>query len=69
MIEGYGAGPSMIIQLEVFWDQQEEFTLQNGYHGLHLKETQGTTEGGLILPILFNFIVDNMVRNWLEMIV
>ena len=35
----------------------------------HSKATWGTTQGGLILPTLFNFIVVNVVRNWRELTV
>ena len=53
--------------LAVFWDQQEVVTRLNGYHGLHFKATQGTTQGGLVLPTPSNFIVNNEVNNWLAM--
>ena len=47
-LEGYYAAPHMFRLLEVFWDQNEVVTSQKGYHGPHLKETSGTTQGGLI---------------------
>ena len=59
-LEGYGSGPHMCSILEVFWNQQEVVTHQNSYHNQHFKETQGTNQGGLILPTLFNFIVNNV---------
>ena len=68
-LEGYGAGPRMCRILEVFWDQQEVVTHQNGYHVPHFKENWGTTQGGLISPTLFNLIVNNTVKNWLSMTV
>ena len=64
-LEGYGAGPHMCWILEVFCNQQEVVTHQNGYHNQHFKETQGTNQGGIILPTLFNLIVNNVVQNWL----
>ena len=64
-LEIYCAGPHMYRLLAVFWDQQEVFTHQNGYHGPHFKSTRGTTQDGIISPTLFNLIVDNMVQNWL----
>ena len=68
-LEGYGAGPCMCRILAVFWDHQEVFTRQSEYHGPHFKETWGTTQGGIILPTLFNFIIENVVTNWLAMTV
>ena len=55
--------------LAVFWDQHEVATRQNRYHLPHSKATEGTTQGGLILPTLFNLIVDNVVPNWLVLVV
>ena len=68
-LEGYGAGTHMCRLLEMFWYQQEVVTHQNGYHSPHFRETRGTTKDILIFPTLFNFIVTNVVRNWLAMMV
>ena len=68
-LEGYGAGTHMCRLLAVFCYQQEVATQQNRYHSPHFKTTRGTTQGGLILPTLFNQIVDNMVQRWLAMMV
>ena len=48
--------------LAVFWDQQEVVTCQNG-------SNYGTNQGGLISPTLFNLIVDNVLHNWLALLV
>ena len=66
-LEGNVSVPHMCRILAVFWYQQEVVTHQNGYHGPHFRATRGITQGGLILPTLFNFIFDNMVRNWLSL--
>ena len=55
--------------LAVFWDQHEVATRQNRYHLPHSKATGGNTQGGLILPNLFKLIVDNVVPNWLVLVV
>ena len=68
-LEGYGAGPHMCRLLAVSWEQQEVVIYQNRYHTLDFKENQGTTQGGLISLTLFNLIVDNVVRNWLSLVV
>ena len=62
-MESYDAGPCMFRLLEVFWDQKEVITRQNGYHGPHFKATQENTQGRIISPTLFNLIFDNVVRN------
>ena len=53
--------------LAVFGDHQEVINHQNGYHGTHFKETRGTTQGRLISPTLFYLIVNNVVSNWIAM--
>ena len=68
-LEGYGAGPHMCRLLETFWEHQEVFTHQNRYHGPQFRTTRGTTQGGPISSALFYFIVNNMVRNWLDLTV
>ena len=55
--------------LSVFWEQQYFVTCQNGYHGLHFKETRGTNQGGIALSTLFNLIVENVVSNWIALAV
>ena len=49
-LEGYVAGPHMCRLLAVFWDKQEVFTRQNGYHGLHFRAIREDDQGGLISP-------------------
>ena len=68
-LEGYNAGPHMRKLLEVFWYRQGFFTRQKGYHGPHFKENKGINQGRIILPTLFNLIVDNVVRKFLALMV
>ena len=51
----------------MFWEQHEVVTHQNGYQGPHFKTTRGITQGRLISPTLFKLIVDNLVCNWLAL--
>ena len=44
-------------------------TRHNEYHGIHFRATHGTTQGGLTYSTLFNFVVDNVVWNWLSVTV
>ena len=53
----------------MFWEKQEVFTHQSGYHGQHFKATMVTNKGELILSTLFIIIVDNVVRNWIALTV
>ena len=42
-LEGYGAGHRICKLMEMFWDQQELASGQNGYHGPALPATRGKT--------------------------
>ena len=68
-LDVHGAGPHMCSLLEKNWYQQGVVTRQNRYHKPQFNESRGTTQGGLILPTLFNLIVDNEVWNWLALAV
>ena len=59
----------MYMLLVVLWDKQEVVTRQKGYHVPHFRATRGTNQFGLVSPTLFNFIVNNVVRNWLAPVV
>ena len=62
-LEGYGAGPHMRGLLAEFWGWQGVLSRKNGYHSPHFQATRGTIQGGIILPTLFNIVVDNVVWN------
>ena len=61
-LEGYGAGPRLCELLATFWDHQKVLPQQNGYHGPTFPATRGTNQGGLVSPILFNAVIDNIIR-------
>ena len=42
---------------------------QNGFHGLTFPTTRDTTQGRIVFLILFDVVVDNVIRTWLAMIV
>ena len=68
-LEGYGAGPRMCRLLETFWDHQQVFPRQNGYHGPAFPATWGMMQGGLVHSTLFNMAVENSIQTWLDMTV
>ena len=69
ILGGYGAGPCMCRLLDTFWSHQQLVPRQNVYHGPAYPVIQGTTQGGLVSPTIFNVVVDNAVRIWLSVIV
>ena len=68
-MEGYDTGPHMYMLLEVFWEQKEVVTLQNGYHSPQFKATRGTNQGEIISPTLFNLLLYNLASKWLALTV
>ena len=62
-LEGYSSGSHLCGILVEFWERQEVYTWENGYHVPHLQVASGKTQGGLIEPTLFNIAVDNAVPN------
>ena len=68
-LEGYGTGPHLCRIFADIWEQQEVVTHKNGYHGLKLQVTRGTTQGGLTSSTLFNMVFNNVLHNWLSITV
>lgn len=68
-LEGCGAIPKMWGVLDELWENKEVVTRHNRYHGPQLRETSGTTQGGLALPTLLNVAFDNVVYHWLSLTV
>ena len=68
-LEVYGSGPCMCRLLDTLWSHQQVVPIQNGYHRLAFLSTQGTTQGSLLYPTLFNVVGDNVLRKCLDMTV
>ena len=68
-LEGYGSGPHICGLLETLWYCQQVFPRQNGFHRQAFPATKGTMQGGLVSLTLFNLVVDNVIRTWLDMTV
>ena len=66
-LEGYVSGPRLCGLLETFWDCQQVVTRQNGFRRPDVTASRGTTQGGLVSPMLFNMVVDNFIRTWQAM--
>ena len=64
---GYRVGLKLWGLLEEFWSRQEVVTRQNGFCGLHLQATRGTTQVGVALPTIFNVEVEIVVQYWISL--
>ena len=61
--------PRLCGLLKTFWAHQKVVPRQNGYHGTAFPATRKTIQGGLVSLPLFNIVVDNIIRTWLDMTV
>ena len=68
-LEGFDLGPQMCGLLKIFWDCQQVVPRQNNFHGPAFPATMGTTQGRLVSLTLFNVVVENVIRTWLNMTV
>ena len=46
---------------------QQVVIIQKRFHGPAFLSTRVTIQGGLVYPMLFNMVVDNVIRNCLDM--
>ena len=67
LLEQYGVGPNTLHLLKIFWDNLELCSRQGGYYRRTLiKSNRGVTQGGITSPIIFNVVVDAIVRELLQ---
>ena len=68
-LEGYVTSPTTFVGYWQCFGKSNRLSPKNIYHSPHFKATRVTTQGILISLTLFNLIVDNVVRNWLALVV
>ena len=59
ILEGHYAGLNVFGVLKFYWDNQLK------YHGETFVPYYGETQGGVVSPILFNILVDEVMGKWL----
>jgi Reverse transcriptase (RNA-dependent DNA polymerase) len=62
ILSQYGVGPHIITILNNFWNQLKVAPKQGGFYGKPTQTQQGVTQGDPLSPILFNIVVDAVVR-------
>ena len=65
----YGVGPRAFRILHTYWRRLTMVTRANGYYGEEFKGARGVTQRDPISPIIFNLVVDAVVRNWVMVMV
>jgi hypothetical protein len=64
ILQSYGAGTRVLRLITKFWDSLMIVAKQSGYHGEPFRSKRGTTQGDIVLPMIFNVVVDAVVRAW-----
>jgi hypothetical protein len=63
-LEVLGTGPRVLCLLENFWNNQAVVARQGGYHSKAFKDERGVDQGYIPSPMIFNFVVDCVIRAW-----
>ena len=64
ILEGYGVGRNIRRIIRSIWDGDTMIPRQAGYYGKAFKARRGVRQGDIVSPLIFNIMVDAVVRNW-----
>ena len=64
LMEKYSVGPNVRRYVAKVWDGQEFVLRQAGFYSEPIKVNRGCTQVDTNSPIIFNLIIDAVIRNW-----
>ena len=67
-MRGYGLGPDLSLLLTRYWDRQRIAPKLGKYLGKYFRIRRGVTQGDPISPMIFNIVVDAVVREVLGVV-
>ena len=67
-MRGYGLGPNLSLLLTRYWYRQRIAPKSGKYLGKYFRTRRGVTQGDPISPMIFNIVVDAVVREVLGVV-
>ena len=64
ILEAYGVGPNILRIIRTFWERHKVVPRASGYHGRAFQATRGVTQGDILSPMVFNIVVDCIIKAW-----
>ena len=64
ILEGYGVGANIRRILTTIWSGDTMIPRQAGYYGKAFRARRGVRTGDIVSPLIFNIMVDAVVRQW-----
>jgi Reverse transcriptase (RNA-dependent DNA polymerase) len=64
ILAGYGVGPNLRRFIQTIWDGDTLVPKSGSYFGEPLKAERGVWQGNIISPIIFDIVVDCVLREW-----
>ena len=66
LLEKYGVGPRIRRYIRKIWENQTFILRQKGFYSKPISVQRGMTQGGIESPIIFNLIIDAVLRRLRE---
>jgi hypothetical protein len=64
ILKAYGVGPNIRRYIETVWEKQVFILRQSGFYSDPLEVDRGCTQGDTDSPIIFNVVIDAVIRRW-----
>ena len=68
LLTAYGVGPRKVRILWMYWDRLNMVAKAGGYFGRPFKGYQGVTQGDPLPPMIFNGVLDAVIRHWVTLV-
>ena len=66
IMKAYKVGPKIIRYVSLIWDRQEFCLRKAGFYSQTFGVYRGCTQGDTDSPIIFNLIIDAVLRRWMR---